>query len=141
MSNTPPPAVPKAKPADLPDTGLGDDTDSEEEMQQLEGLKTFDNDSASTTPAALSSASSEKDASTTLDDISKINADEVHERNLALYNESILNRPLVDVVVQISELRDEYKNPAFIEQINWLEAHGYHSIRRIRGKYVFANFN
>lgn len=59
----------------------------------------------------------------------------------ALFNESIVDRPLIDDVDPISQLRDEYENPAFIEQINWLEIHGYHSIRRTRGMYVLATFN
>ncbi|KAG6891442.1 hypothetical protein C0992_006701 [Termitomyces sp. T32_za158] len=128
MSNTPP-AAPKAKPADLPDTDLEEDADSENRIQQ--GLKTFGDDSASTNPAALSDlGASEEELSTISDDI---NGEEAHERYLALFKESIVDRPLVDVLIPISDLRDEYKNPAFIEQINWLEEHGYHSIRRTRG--------
>ncbi|KAG6890201.1 hypothetical protein C0995_010212 [Termitomyces sp. Mi166 len=127
MSNTPPPAArecpaqyiqpsshfppARAKLADLPDIDLEDDANSEKGLQQ--GLKTFDDDFAITNPAAL------------LDD-------EVLEDTPTTFGDTGTNRPLVDVVIPISELCDEYKNPRFIEQIAWLEEHGFHSIRRIR---------
>ncbi|KNZ77356.1 Ubiquitin thioesterase otubain-like [Termitomyces sp. J132] len=125
MSNIPPPAP---KLADLPDTSLEDDANFDRGVQQI--LRTFDDDSASTNPAALLDDGALEDTSTTF---GETNAQDMYERNLALFNESIVDRPLVDMVIPISELRDEYKKPKFIEQIDWLEEHGFHSIRRTRG--------
>ncbi|KAG5653798.1 hypothetical protein H0H81_010468 [Sphagnurus paluster] len=59
----------------------------------------------------------------------------LHELNLGLFNESVPDRPLIDTIVPIADLRAEYENgkPAFLRQIDWLRDRGYHSIRRTRG--------
>ena len=53
-----------------------------------------------------------------------------------LFDESIPQRPLMDVLSPMSALRSEYENGStmFLKQIDWLVANGYNSIRRTRGK-------
>ncbi|KAF9463306.1 peptidase C65 Otubain-domain-containing protein [Collybia nuda] len=45
------------------------------------------------------------------------------------------DRPLIDAIIPISELRAEYAagSPTFIKQIDWLESHGYKELRRAKG--------
>ena len=56
-----------------------------------------------------------------------------------LFNESIPQRQLMDVLSPMSALRSEYENGSamFLKQIDWLVANGYNSIRRTRGKAPF----
>ncbi|KAG6837764.1 hypothetical protein H0H93_001691 [Arthromyces matolae] len=101
----------KAKLADLPD-----DDEFDDEL----AWRTFDGSSTATVDALEPV------------DLDESNSTYVSESLKDLYNESIVERPLVDVIIPISELRDEYQNPKFIEQLNWLADHGFQSIRRTR---------
>ncbi|THU93846.1 cysteine proteinase, partial [Dendrothele bispora CBS 962.96] len=69
-------------------------------------------------------------------DISTLSAAQVYELNQNLLNETAdVNRPLIDQILPISELRKEYErgSTTFVKQIDWLEAQGYQAIRRARG--------
>ncbi|KAK7440041.1 hypothetical protein VKT23_017292 [Stygiomarasmius scandens] len=69
-------------------------------------------------------------------DISTLSAAQVYELNQNLLNETAdVNRPLIDQVLPISELRAEYErgSPAFVKQIDWLKERGFQKIRRARG--------
>ncbi|GLB44629.1 putative cysteine proteinase [Lyophyllum shimeji] len=107
-SPTKPPPAPKTKPASLPDVEDGDSFGQGSAVDEHTGFPT---DIASLTPAQL------------------------YELNLGLFNESLPDRPLIDEIAPISELRAEYENgsPSFVQQISWLEGQGFHSIRRTRG--------
>ena len=52
-----------------------------------------------------------------------------------LLNDSVPERPLIDNVTPMSELREEYEKGAhsFTRQIDWLISNGFNSIRRTRG--------
>lgn len=52
-----------------------------------------------------------------------------------LLSDSVPPRPLIDEIVPMSNLREEYENgsAAFVNQIDWLTARGYDSVRRTRG--------
>ncbi|KAF5375566.1 hypothetical protein D9615_009177 [Tricholomella constricta] len=102
------PAAPKAQLASLPDVGDGADGSG------------FENH-----PAIV-------DMNTDINDLTTV---QLHELNLGLFNESVPDRPLIDEIAPIAELRAEYENgsPSFVQQINWLEGQGFHSIRRTRG--------
>ncbi|KAG6907723.1 hypothetical protein DXG01_007636 [Tephrocybe rancida] len=122
MSSTPAvPAAPKPKLADLPPTDL-------EEGEHFE--------EGPTSGADLPVEDGFEHISATFDDGSSnvlgTDVNEMYERNLQLLNDSIEDRPLVDDIIPISQLRDEYKKAKFIEQITWLEEHGFHSIRRTK---------
>lgn len=58
----------------------------------------------------------------------------------SLYDDSIPVRPLIDEIVPMSVLRTEYENgsAAFVQQIDWLNANGFNSIRRTKGVHYFA---
>jgi len=51
-----------------------------------------------------------------------------------------VNRPLIDQVLPISELRAEYErgSPAFVKQIDWLKERGFEKIRRARGEVTLS---
>lgn len=99
------PAAPKTKLATLPDVEDGD------RFEEVSAIVDEHTDIESLTPAQL------------------------YDLNLGLFNESVPDRPLIDEIAPISELRAEYENgsPSFVQQINWLEEQGFHSIRRTRG--------
>ncbi|KAG6856841.1 hypothetical protein H0H87_012899 [Tephrocybe sp. NHM501043] len=61
------------------------------------------------------------------------NIDDLYERNLYLFNDSIVDCPLVGEVTDISKLRDEYKQKKYIEQIDWLSKHGFSCFQRTKG--------
>ncbi|KAF8064178.1 cysteine proteinase [Lyophyllum atratum] len=107
MNNSPAktPSAPKRKLANLPDVDDGDD------FEDIPAVIDEHTDIQDLTPAQL------------------------YDLNLGLFNESVPDRPLIDELAPISELRAEYENgaPSFVQQIDWLERKGHHSIRRTRG--------
>ncbi|KAK0497745.1 cysteine proteinase [Armillaria luteobubalina] len=69
-------------------------------------------------------------------DISTLTTAQVFDLNQSLLDEATgVTRPLIDEIAPISALRAEYEggSPAFVRQIDWLAANGYHYIRRTRG--------
>ncbi|KAK0189760.1 cysteine proteinase [Armillaria mellea] len=69
-------------------------------------------------------------------DISTLTTAQVFDLNQSLLDEATgVTRPLIDEIAPISALRAEYEggSPAFVSQIDWLAANGYHYIRRTRG--------
>ncbi|KAK0437016.1 cysteine proteinase [Armillaria borealis] len=69
-------------------------------------------------------------------DISTLTTAQVFDLNQSLLDEAIgVTRPLIDEIAPISALRTEYEggSHAFVRQIDWLTANGYHYIRRTRG--------
>ncbi|KAK0201010.1 peptidase C65 Otubain-domain-containing protein, partial [Desarmillaria ectypa] len=69
-------------------------------------------------------------------DISTLTTAQVFDLNQSLLDEATsVKRPLIDEIAPISVLRAEYEigSPAFVRQIDWLAARGYHYIRRTRG--------
>lgn len=52
-------------------------------------------------------------------------------------NDAVPERPLIDAVSRMSNLRSEYENgsPTFLKQIDWLIDHGFGHVRRTRGEY------
>jgi hypothetical protein len=66
----------------------------------------------------------------------KVNTNEVlSASSQQLLNDSVPPRPLIDEIVPMSNLREEYENGSatFVNQIDWLTARGYDSVRRTRG--------
>jgi ubiquitin thioesterase protein OTUB1 len=59
-----------------------------------------------------------------------------------LYDESMPNRPLIDEIVPMSQLREEYEkgSPSFVQQIDWLQNQGYKALRRTKGPSYFLRF-
>lgn len=69
-------------------------------------------------------------------DISTLTTAQVFDLNQSLLDEATgVTRPLIAEIAPISALRAEYEggSPAFVSQIDWLAANGYHYIRRTRG--------
>ncbi|PBK71721.1 cysteine proteinase [Armillaria solidipes] len=69
-------------------------------------------------------------------DISTLTTAQVFDLNQSLLDEATgVTRPLIDEIAPISALRSEYEggSHAFVRQIDWLTANGYHYIRRTRG--------
>ena len=52
-----------------------------------------------------------------------------------LLEDSVPSRPLIDEIAPMSVLRAEYENgaPSFVQQIDYLNAQGYQTIRRTKG--------
>ncbi|KAK0236806.1 cysteine proteinase [Armillaria nabsnona] len=69
-------------------------------------------------------------------DISTLTTAQVFDLNQSLLDEATgVTRPLIAEIAPISALRTEYEggSHAFVRQIDWLTANGYHYIRRTRG--------
>lgn len=67
--------------------------------------------------------------------ISDLTNAQLHELNQTLLDAATdVNRPLVDKMAPLSNLREEYVNPSFLQQIDWLKERGYESLRRTRGE-------
>lgn len=68
-------------------------------------------------------------------DISSYTPSQLYDLNQQLLSDSVPPRPLIDEIVSMSNLREEYENGsvAFVNQIDWLTARGYDSVRRTRG--------
>ncbi|CAA7262606.1 unnamed protein product [Cyclocybe aegerita] len=69
------------------------------------------------------------------DELSDLTPAQLYEMNQQLMNDSVPTRPLIDAVAPMSTLRSEYENgsAAFLNEIDWLIANGYDSVRRTRG--------
>ncbi|KAG6830529.1 hypothetical protein H0H92_000201 [Tricholoma furcatifolium] len=108
MSHSPAlPAAPRLKSSDLPELGEGDTDMSNNGAPQEEGLLTFGGEAAGLLAEGLDFQDSFE-----------------------------VDRPLVDVIVPISELRQEYSTPDceyFVAQFKWLESRGYNYVRRTKG--------
>ncbi|KAI3612679.1 otubain-like cysteine protease [Moniliophthora roreri] len=69
-------------------------------------------------------------------DLSTLSAAQVYDLNQRVLDSiSDVQRPLIADLANISDLRAEYErgSPSFVQQIDYLEKRGYHSIRRTRG--------
>lgn len=53
-------------------------------------------------------------------------------------NDAVPERPLIDAVSPMSNLRSEYESgsPTYLNQIDWLMKHGFGYVRRTRGEYL-----
>lgn len=68
-------------------------------------------------------------------DIAGFTPAQLYDLNQQLFNDSVPQRPLMDALSPMSDLRSEYENGStlFLKQIDWLISNGYDSIRRTRG--------
>ncbi|TFK96967.1 peptidase C65 Otubain-domain-containing protein [Pterulicium gracile] len=68
-------------------------------------------------------------------DISTLSAAQLYDLNQEFLNDSVPTRPLVDTLVPMSVLREEYENGSglFLQQIDELVEKGFKSIHRTRG--------
>ncbi|RDB19661.1 Ubiquitin thioesterase OTUB1 [Hypsizygus marmoreus] len=68
-------------------------------------------------------------------DINDLTPAQMYDLNQVLFTESVPSRPLIGEIASLAELRAEYEDgsPNFVLQIDWLQKHGFHSLRRTKG--------
>ncbi|KAF9529048.1 peptidase C65 Otubain-domain-containing protein [Crepidotus variabilis] len=69
------------------------------------------------------------------EELSEYTPSQIYDMNQQLLDDSVPQRPLIEDLTPISDLRSEYEKGTglFVNQIDWLSTNGFKSIRRTRG--------